>query len=450
MYPKDDSEYLWVSPSGEEAGDGTYGNPFCRIESSLAKALPGQTIVLMAGTYQGDVTVQAGGSIDKPLRITADKGAHVVVIESCWYFYDVSDMILSGIVFQDSMLGSIVVMGSCERNRFEHLTFQNCCRSRKASCSLFFGGSGAACNIVEHCSFERPPKASSATDGKNPDDLTVGIMISEGDAHEGAQGKPIVDHVIRRNRFVNYDYGILVGSDDDTEKQYGHQIVYNSIDNCTKEGIMVKCGDTLVKGNTISNCSKNSISVVTGEGTIVEDNRILDCGIGIRVAGKGHTVANNCIVRCGEDAIRIMDRKGKAGPKTQNVIIEKNTCVAWSQSQPHGQYSGISIGPNTNAIVQRNLFLGPGKPYLVIADENSRAQGPEKSRHCVLDNYSAAHTCEPGSGISCGQVIFAGIALDNYDNGTGYGAQGWMVRPEPFDPDKESDKAPSECTEAHI
>jgi hypothetical protein len=33
-------------------------------------------------------------------------------------------------------------------------------------------------------------------------------------------------------------------------------------------------------------------------------------------------------------------------------------------------------------------------------------------------------------------VIFSGIARDNYENGTGYGAQGWMARPEPFDPDE--------------
>jgi parallel beta-helix repeat protein len=445
MYPKDDPGFFWVSPSGESTGDGSYENTFCRIESSLARALPGQTIVLRAGTYRGDVTVQVGGSIDKPLRIVADTDAQVVVSESCWYFYDVSDMILSGIVFKDSMLGSIAVMGNCERNRFERLTFQNCCRSQKASCSLFFGGSGAACNIVEYCTFERPPQAPSAN-GKNPDDLAVGLMISEGDAHEGT---PIIDHVIRKNRFVNYDYGILVGSNDETAHLYGHQIAYNCIDNCTLEGIMVKCGDTLVKGNTISNCRKHSISVVTGEGTIVEDNRILDCGIGIRVAGKGHTVSNNCIVRCGEEAIRIMDRNGKEGPKTQNVIIENNTCVAWSQSRLQGPFPAISIEPTAFAVVQKNLFLGPGKPCNVSGTQNNGANTIcGRSRHCILDNLSAAHHCDPGTGISCGQVVFEGIALDNYDNTTGYGAKGWMVGPGPFDPDKEPDETIAACTES--
>jgi hypothetical protein len=208
---------------------------------------------------------------------------------------------------------------------------------------------------------------------------------------------------------------------------------------------MVKCGDTQVRGNVVSRCRSNSISVVTGEGSVVEDNRILDCGTGIRVGGKGHTVSNNCIVRCSEEAIRVMDRNGHAGPKTQNIIIDKNTCVAWSQSRPHGHFPGISIAPASLAVVQQNLFLGPGKPYEVVAAaESVPCTGGTKGMrgHCILDNYSAAHSCEPGSGISCGKVIFAGIAIDNYENDTGYGARGWMVRPEPFDPDAtESDTA---------
>jgi hypothetical protein len=286
---------------------------------------------------------------------------------------------------------------------------------------------------VEHCSFDRPAQpAQRDAGGKVPDDRTVGIMISEGNAYEG---DPIIDHVIRKNRFAHYNYGVLVGSNDANKEQYGHLIAYNKIDNCGTEGIMVKCGDTQVRGNTVINCRNNSISVIAGEGSIVEDNRILDCGTGIRIAGRGHTVSNNCIVRCGEEAIKIMGRDGKGGPKTENVIIEKNTCIAWSQNQPQGQYSGISIGSETNAIVQRNLFLGPGKPYEVIGCENS-ASGPGKARHCILDNYSAAHSCKPENGMSCGQVIFSGIARDNYENGTGYGAQGWMARPEPFDPDE--------------
>jgi hypothetical protein len=448
MVSTEDPRYVWVCASGELSGDGTRKSPFGRIKSSLVNVQSGQVIVLLGGTYQGDVTFEAcGGSMEMPLRIVADDTADaskVIVNGSCWYFYDVSDLIVSGIAFKDSPLGSIAMVGACARNRFEYLKFENCCARDKASCSLFFGGSGASCNIVEQCTFERP--AQPRSEGKKPDDRTVGIMISEGDAQEGT---PIIDHVIRKNRFVNYDYGILVGTDDATEKQYGHLIEYNTVDNCVTEGIMVKCGDTQVRGNTVRNCRGNSISVVAGEGTVVEDNRILDCGTGIRVAGKGHTVANNCIVRCGEEAIRAMDKIGKTGIRTQNLFIEKNTCVAWSQNRQNPYFPGISIAPECCAVVQKNLFLGPGKPYNIESGHTS-INACKTSRHYILDNYSAAHTCEPASGMSCGQVIFSGIALDNYENNTGYGAEGWVVKPEPFDPDKEADMNPVEINELDL
>ena len=435
MYATDDPRCVWVCASGELSGDGTHEDPFGRIESSLVKVQPGQIIVLLGGTYHGDLTFEArGGTIDLPLRIVAEQDGSVVVDGSCWYFYDVSDLIVSGIRFKGSPLGSIAMVGACERNRFEFLTFENCCSRQKASCTLFFGGSGACCNIVEQCTFQRPPQPKALTN--SPDDRTVGIMISEGDAQ---QGLPIVDHVIRKNRFVNYDYGILVGTDDATAKQYGHVVEYNIIDNCASEGIMVKCGDTQVRGNVVRNCTNNSISVVAGEGTIVEENRILDCGVGIRVCGKGHTISNNCIVRCGEEAIRAMDKSGREKMKTQNLIIERNTCVGWSQGRQSAPFPGISVAPSCCAVVQKNLFLGPGKPYEVQGGR-AAADSCATSPHYVLDNYSAAHTCEPSSGISCGQVIFDGIALDNYENSTGYGAQGWMVRPEPFDPDAETNE----------
>ncbi len=437
MYSPDDPRYLWVSPSDEASGNGTFSKPFGRIAAALSGAQPGQTIVLKAGTYQGDITVQASGSFDRPLRIVAEKEAHATVLGACWYFYDVCDLIVSGLIFKDSPLGGIAVIGACERNRFENLSFLNCGHNEKASCTLFFGGSGGACNIVEYCSFERPPAAPNRQ--KDPDLMTVGLMISEGDALEG---KPITDHVIRRNRFVNYDYGILLGAEDATPGQYGHLVSYNSIDNCANEGIMVKCGDTQVKGNVITRCPNNSISVVTGEGSVVEDNRIADCGLGIRVAGKGHTVSNNCIIRCGNEAIRVMEKNGKGGMPTQNIIIEHNTLAGWSQIRPNPLLPGIIIEQRTSSIIKRNLFLGSGQPYRVTMAEGGR------DGHLVSDNVWSGAGAAP-DGVTAAWVDFAAEAVDNYDNQSAYGARGWMCRPDPFDPDaKLCDGAPFETTKA--
>jgi hypothetical protein len=425
MYSPDDPRCLWVSASDEALGNGTFGRPFGRIAAALSVAQPGQIVVLKAGTYNGDLTIQASGSFEKPLRIVAGAGARVTVLGACWYFYDVCDLIVSGLTFKDSPLGGIAVVGECERNRFENLSFLNCGYVEKASCTLFFGGSGGTCNIVEFCSFERQLPAQNRK--KDPDLMTVGLMISEGDAHEG---KPITDHVIRRNRFINYDYGILLGAEDAAPRQYGHLVSYNTIENCSNEGIMVKCGDTQVKGNVIARCPNNSISVVTGEGSIVEDNRIVDCGLGIRVAGKGHTVSNNCIIRCGNEAIRVMEKNGTWGMSTQNIIVEQNTLAGWSQNRPDPFLPGISIEQRTSSVIKRNLFLGSGQAYRVAGKHGAR------DGHLVADNVWAGAEAVP-DGVIATWVDFAAEPIDNYDNLSAYGAHGWMCRPDPFDPDAE-------------
>jgi hypothetical protein len=424
-FPKDDPKYLWVIPADENGGQGTFERPFGRIATALSKARPGQIIVLKAGNYPGNINVETSGNFDKPLYIVADKGANVIISGACWYFYDVCDMIVSRLVFNESPLGSIAVLGLCERNRFENLSFKNCGDPHKASCTLFFGGSGAACNIVEFCNFERlqPPPDNRK---KSPDNMTVGLMISEGDTLEG---KPITDHVVRRNRFVNYDYGILIGAEDATMKQYGHIVAYNTIDNCRAEGIMVKCGDTQVRGNVITKCPNNSISVVTGEGSVVEDNRIVDSGLGIRVAGRGHTVSNNCLIRCGQEAIRVVEKNGATGIASQNIIIEKNTCADWSNYSPSAM-PGITIEAASCIIIKKNMFWGIGEPYRFAGAEIS------KEMHLISDNISAGGCATP-DGVIAGQLEFGSKEQDNYENNTGYGAAGWMCRPEPFDPDKE-------------
>jgi hypothetical protein len=434
-FPKNDPKYLWVCPDDEKSGNGAYDEPYGRIATALSQAKPGQVVVLGNGTYHGDVTIEASGTIDRPLRIVADNNATVIIDRSCWYFYDVCDCIVSGITFNNSPLGSIAIVGLCERNKFERLSFINCGHSPKASCTLFFGGSGASCNVVEYCNFERPlPRLDNGI--KKPDDMIVGLMISEGDALEG---KPITNHVVRRNKFVNYDYGILVGAEDATIKQYGHHILFNTIENCQSEGIMVKCGDTLVKGNVVSRCPNNSISVVTGEGSVVENNRIIDCGTGIRVAGRGHTISNNCIIRTGREAIRVIEKNGAKGITTHNIIIEQNTCADWSQESPL-TLPAVTIASAASAIIKQNAFWGSGDPYNFTGEKSSG------DIHLISDNIGAGGCATP-AGVIAGKFGFVSKDQDNFDNDSGYGASGWMCRPDPYDPDKEPEDEPVSCVD---
>ncbi|HAJ78953.1 MAG TPA: hypothetical protein DCO75_04210 [Fibrobacteres bacterium] len=427
MMNKEDPRYIWVSVDENIDADGSYDNPFSSISRAVELAQPGQTVILKQGKYIGDLTVQSGGTMDKPLRIMAEDGADVRIAESCWYFYDVTDIICSGIEFLNSPGMSIAVMGKCERNRFEFLKFINCSIAKESAGTLFFGGSGHSCNIVESCCFEHTPDIIEKS-GKTG--VSAGIMIANGDLANGEANR---NHIISKNRISGYDYGILLGSSDSAGGECGHRVVYNTIERCGIEGIMVRCGDTLVKGNIVRNCANQSISIAIGAGSFVEDNRIVDCGNGISINGKGHTVANNCIVRCDKNAVRILSNKIKDLESASNAVVEQNTIVLGENAKG----TGIVIEPGTTCIVRKNLFHGKGRPYCfdenrtdVTAVGTSRASG-----HFIMENFVSGLE-EDIDGCNKGNVSFVSEPFDNYTNESGWGAQGWVLSPEAFDPEK--------------
>jgi hypothetical protein len=426
MYPKNDAKYLWVSPSDEASGNGTFDNPFGRLTSALEKVQPGNVVVLLEGTYHGDVTINASGDVSMPLHIVGAPDSKVIVSEACWYFYDVCDLIVSNLTFRNSPLGAIAVMGASMRNRFANLQFENCGHAPSASSTLFFGGSGAWCNIVELCDFSGPAPINARK--KDPSEMTVGLMISEGDTHED---KAITNHIIRRNKFSNYDYGILVGAQDTNLGQYGHCIAHNSIDKCTYEGIMVKCGDTEVKGNVVTKCPRHSISIATGVGSIVQDNRIVDCGEGVRIAGSGHSISNNCIVRSSAASILVMKKSAPQDIATQNIIIENNTFAGWAESRQNPSSPCIDIEQETSSVIQRNLFLGKGELY--------RFSGKDRlnKSHLIIDNVYATDETT-ANGVKATPVEFVAKDADNFANTSNYGASGWMCTPDPFDSNTDS------------
>jgi hypothetical protein len=418
--------YLWVSSSGKDGGDGTHENPFREIEEALAIVKPGNSILLTAGVYGGDKTFDISGTIHEPIRIAASPGGAVEIRAGSWFFYDVNDLIVSGLVFRAAPGGAISVIGRCSRNRFEGISFVNCGTRNGASCALFFGGSGGACNVVENCRFERMRPAGPVTPAG-----TVGLMVSEGDTDGEA---PIIDHVFRKNYFVNYDYGVLVGTGDAPAGQYGHIVEYNTVEECGEEGILVKCSDTIVRGNSIKRCLKRSITIVAGRDSVVDSNRISDCGTGIQVNGCGHTVVNNCVVRCGGEGIGISgEAKVPERHAAANIIVENNTCVdcgTGSAGSAAARVAGVRIDAGATAVVRRNLFSGRGRPY---AGPGAIAADKKKCGSLIIENI-AVDRCEAMTGADAAIVAFKNATGNDFTNDSGFGASGPVLTPLAFDP----------------
>jgi hypothetical protein len=434
MLDANDPSVIWVSSTAKNGGDGTRENPFHDIARAVTVVRPGMTIMLMQGIFKGDRTFDISGDVCQPIRIAAEPGSTVEIRAACWFFYDVSDVIVSGLTFREAPLGALSVIGSCARNRFDSLRFVDCGSGESASCSLFFGGSGGSCTVVENCSFERRDTPGPC-DGESAAKF-IGIMVGEGDTDGG---EPITDHVFRKNRFVNYDYGILVGAGDEPAGQYGHIVEYNTVERCREEGILVKCSDTLVRGNRVGKCPNRSISVIAGKGSTVESNRIVDCGRGIQINGSGHTVANNCIIRCAGGAIGVNGAEESQKRRTAaDILVECNTCVDCGSA-------GVRVDAGATAVVRRNLFSGGGRPY-VCGDGAMPEKG--KRSNMFVENI-AARGCEGMKGAAAAAVAFRNAALDDFTNDSGCGASGPVLTPETFDPEVVAEEKANDCRYGH-
>ncbi|NLG18811.1 MAG: hypothetical protein GX556_15900 [Fibrobacter sp.] len=434
MFDREDPKNIWVSPESID-GSGSYDRPYSSLKEALDQVQPGNTIILKNGSYTGDVTIQVSGSARAPIRILPDDGATVEIHNSCWFFYDTSDFVVSGFTFRNAPSGAISIIGECKRNRFDSLQFIDCGSRKDASCTMFFGGSGGEFNVVDNCRFQR--SADNENKLSSPENASIGLMISQGD---GDDSKRLRNCIFRQNHFINYGYGIMVGSGDSNDSQYGHVVEYNTVENCISEGIVVKCGDTQIRGNLVMNCPGKSITVLAGTGSMIEDNRILDCGSGIAVNGQGHTISNNCLIRCGREAVRVCAKSNGNSSPASSLFIESNTFIecgsAATEAKP--RVAGITIEPGTTCAVRRNLVYGEGEVFYIVKSisyrdnlENIEISTP--AQYVIQDN-AASGQCREAEGFSTIAVEFSTPESGNYENQSGYGASGWMMRSEGFDP----------------
>jgi hypothetical protein len=230
MCSHDDPDIIWVSPSFKSSGNGTFEAPYSKINRALKNVKPGNTIVLQAGDYDDSVNIQDSGTIIQPIRIVADTRADKkVCCLSTWFLYDVSDIIITGITYKNIPHQAISVIGNCERNNFSRLRFLNCGLDDKASCTLYFGGSGSKCNVVENCTFEIDQSENS---NNTKPETPVALMISEGDTDD--KTKLNTNHVIRGNTFLNYGCAAVIGTHDDYHHNFNHIFESNIIKNCCR------------------------------------------------------------------------------------------------------------------------------------------------------------------------------------------------------------------------
>ena len=70
---------LFVSPTGDDAADGSRAKPWRTLQHAASQLKPNTVIYLDAGTYHGPVIVQTQASAEAPAAIRAAEGQHVIL-----------------------------------------------------------------------------------------------------------------------------------------------------------------------------------------------------------------------------------------------------------------------------------------------------------------------------------------------------------------------------------
>ncbi|MFW5774912.1 MAG: right-handed parallel beta-helix repeat-containing protein [Chitinivibrionales bacterium] len=410
---------LWVSPEVSK-GAGTFDDPYT-LRQALERVQPGNAIILKHGSYKGDMTIQCSGTIDKPIRIVAQQNATVQIQKGCWYFYDTSDLIVSGLHFHNAPSSAVALMGACTRNNFQSLTFLNCGSLEKASSTFFIGGAGGQCNVIEHCSFTRgqSPRVSV----EQP--ITVAIMIAEGDQDQ--EDGLIRDHVLRYNLIQDYDCGIMVGTRGTGMEQFGHVVENNVLRNCALDGIKVNCGDTEVRGNTILDCGNRGIWVATGTASSIEDNRLERCFTGIQVISAGHIIQNNCVVDSMKQAVHVNGIVEESDVPRSTIIIEQNSLIQ-IEDQPCGEVAitGVLMDDHSSCVMRRNLIFGRCDPYVITGKTGLTRRDATVS--VIQENVvSGAARCDEKEGCAFEEITFRDPDKRDFQTASACGARGWIA-----------------------
>ncbi len=183
---------LYVSPKGTKYGNGGTQYPL-DIATAVSVAQPGQTIVLMEGTYKikGGILIERGmnGTADKMIKMVADpnaktrpvidfqKGAGITAVGNYWYFkgFDITN---SG----DGIPGMYVSGSNC--------TLDNIVAHTNGDCGIYIRSKGNSAdpkelwpknNLILNCTAYNNADAT----GENADGFAAKFTVGEGNVFDG-------------------------------------------------------------------------------------------------------------------------------------------------------------------------------------------------------------------------------------------------------------------------
>ena len=263
------STSIFVSVKGNDTNLGTLANPLKTIKKAINKALPGDTIYLLNGTYKERVVIPKSGTKERPIKlinypgatptidgqnIVWDKGYHGGLIS----INGKSNWIFEGL----KLINANAMSFGMEKNigGSENVIIRNCSVIGAVTSGIYFED---AKNItIDNCYIENVCKnllneciTIQNVDGFEVVNCTVKNSFKEGiDAKNGSKNGSIHDC------FVDNVKSIGIYADAFSREEYNIEIYKNTVSNINGVGIStgVESGGNLqnirIRNNIVYNC----------------------------------------------------------------------------------------------------------------------------------------------------------------------------------------------------
>ena len=300
----------YVSKTGNDNNDGSINNPWATISHASRHLFPGDTLIVMQGTYQVDKEViNNAGMEGKYITIKGEEG---VIIEgsttnSAYGVVNIQEssyLILDNINVRNALTHGIKVMGKCN-----NIIIRNCKTEHTRGCGIQVQGSYGypwdreyyISNILlENNEIHWPQEGR--WDGNNiwHEDITL------------MQG---VEHFEIRNNYVNaydsiqYDGG-PIAIDVKDGVRYG-KVHHNTVENIPSNGLYIDAWDTYahhidIYQNYVHNCTGHGIEIGAERGGPVDSVKVY----------------NNIVSKVGWVGISSGDYNGGSGPTNDKKQID--------------------------------------------------------------------------------------------------------------------------------
>jgi len=301
-----------------------------QLESALATAQPGETLVVADGTYADVVFELKGkGTQENPISIKAQSAGAVIFTGQSAIEVKGEHLMVGGFFFKDGHAPEktvIALEGSHCRLTETVIDSYNPPDPKREDKWVTLRGKHLT---VDHCTF-RSKKSASVT-------LTVWRDSDAADHHQ-----------ILNNHFHTRSEGaegngyetIRIGTSDTADSNSYTTVTGNLFEYCDgeMETVSVKAGSNTITGNTFHQCA-GTLTLRHGNGSRVERNLFIgkrkEGTGGVRIYGANHILRNNILIGTmgrGGGAVALMagnpDPKPHEFQRAENIVIERNLFAA--------------------------------------------------------------------------------------------------------------------------